>query len=184
MYFNDRHIAKEILFILKPILFILVTIFIDKRQVNSLNKIDYLLKFNFYEIICLFFILYNTCSSQTTGSSGSNKTDLSTGGGISADSWWHTNMLMVTSSKWMLYGLFLILLNKYSSLKKIYFYVVKCKKLNITLYLDNDKTNVHSHTPDFRPTVALGLVLVVGSSGFQERLVNTSTSSNNTWELV
>ena len=80
----ERNIKKKKrLFMLKYILLILVTIFINKI---FLIEIVYLLKFNFYEIICLFFILDNTCSSQTTGSSGSNKTDLSTGGGISADS--------------------------------------------------------------------------------------------------
>lgn len=42
-------------------------------------------------------------------------------------------------------------------------------------------TYVHSHTTDTWPAVPLGLVLVVGTTGLQDGLVNTSTSSNNTF---
>ena len=39
---------------------------------------------------------------------------------------------------------------------------------------------VHSNTSNLRPAVTLNLVFVVGTSSLQERLVDTSTSSNNT----
>lgn len=39
---------------------------------------------------------------------------------------------------------------------------------------------VHSHTSDNGPAVALSLVLVVGTTRFQNRLVDTTTSGNNT----
>lgn len=42
-------------------------------------------------------------------------------------------------------------------------------------------TYVHSHTTDTWPAVPLGLVLVVGTTGLQDGLVNTSTSSNDTF---
>ena len=40
---------------------------------------------------------------------------------------------------------------------------------------------VHSHTTHFRPAVPLGLVLVVGTTSLQHGLVNTATTSDNTW---
>ena len=39
---------------------------------------------------------------------------------------------------------------------------------------------VHSNTSNLRPAVTLNLVFVVGATSLQERLVDTSTSSNNT----
>ncbi|CAD6208436.1 GSCOCG00003449001-RA-CDS [Cotesia congregata] len=39
---------------------------------------------------------------------------------------------------------------------------------------------VHSNTTNLRPAVPLDLVLVVRTPGFQDRLVNTSTTSNDT----
>lgn len=41
-------------------------------------------------------------------------------------------------------------------------------------------TYVHSHTTDTWPAVPLGLVLVVGTTGLQDRFVNTTTSCNHT----
>merc|ERR1712243_333353 len=37
---------------------------------------------------------------------------------------------------------------------------------------------VHRHTTDLRPVVPLNLVLVIGSTSLQDRLVNTSTTSD------
>ena len=50
------------------------------------------------------FILLNNLSSSSdeTGSSGSNETTLSTSGGISSNSRWMTDMLMVTTTMRML----------------------------------------------------------------------------------
>lgn len=42
-------------------------------------------------------------------------------------------------------------------------------------------TYVHGHTTDTRPAVPLGLVLVVSTTGLQDGLVNTTTTSNNTF---
>lgn len=42
-------------------------------------------------------------------------------------------------------------------------------------------TYVHSHTTDTWPAVPLGLVLVVGTTGLQDGLVNTTASSNHTF---
>ena len=39
---------------------------------------------------------------------------------------------------------------------------------------------VHSHTTSARPAVALDAVLVVGTTGLEHRLVNTTTTGNNT----
>ena len=39
---------------------------------------------------------------------------------------------------------------------------------------------VHSNTSNLWPAVTLNLVFVVGTASLQERLVDTSTSSNNT----
>merc|ERR1719228_761327 len=39
---------------------------------------------------------------------------------------------------------------------------------------------VHRHTTDLRPAVPLGLVLVVGATSLQHRLVDTTTASDYT----
>lgn len=42
-------------------------------------------------------------------------------------------------------------------------------------------TYVHGHTTDTWPAVSLGLVFVVSATGLQDGLVNTTTTSNNTF---
>lgn len=39
---------------------------------------------------------------------------------------------------------------------------------------------VHGYSSDTRPAVALGLVLVVGAAGLQQRLVGTSSAGDET----
>src|SRR5690606_18362954 len=39
---------------------------------------------------------------------------------------------------------------------------------------------IHGHTADLWPAVALGLVLVVGTASLQQRLVNTTTTGDET----
>ena len=41
---------------------------------------------------------------------------------------------------------------------------------------------VHTHSSHLRPAVTLDLVLVIGSTGLQQRLVNTSTTGNDTYK--
>merc|ERR1712179_633248 len=53
-----------------------------------------------------FFVVDDSGTSDSTGSSGSDKTDLFTWRGISSNGGWFTNMLMVSSSVWMLDWIF------------------------------------------------------------------------------
>ena len=54
---------------------------------------------------CSVFLLDDlSTTSNQTGSSSGNKTNLLTSGGVSSDSGWMTDMLLVTSSMWMLDG--------------------------------------------------------------------------------
>jgi hypothetical protein len=47
-------------------------------------------------------------------------------------------------------------------------------------YRDNAKSYVHGNTTDNGPAVALGLVLVVGTTGLEQGLVNAATTGNDT----
>ena len=78
---------------------------------------------------------------QSTSTSGGNKTNLHTWRSHSGHGRWVTNMLMVTTTVWMLY-------------------------------------RVHSHTSNLRPAVSLDLVLVVGGTGLEQRLLGTTATSD------
>lgn len=92
-------------------------------------------------IISLLGISFSTTNSSS--SSGSNKTNLTTSTGSSLNSGGFANVLVVTTTMRMFH-------------------------------------RVHCHTPYFRPAIALGLVFMVCTSGFQNWLVNSPTTSNNT----
>merc|ERR1719481_337158 len=81
-------------------------------------------------------------SSQTTSTTGSNKTNLSSGRRVPPDCGGLSNMLMVTTTMRMLH-------------------------------------RVHSHTTNFRPAVPLCLVLKICTPSFQQGLVNTTSTSND-----
>jgi hypothetical protein len=98
-----------------------------------------------------FFVVDDSGTSDSTGSSGSDKTDLFTWRGISSNGGWFTNMLMVSSSVWMLDWIF-----------------------SSVWMLDW----IFSDTSDFWPAVPLHSEFVVGSAGFEHRFVNSSTASD------
>jgi hypothetical protein len=56
--------------------------------------------------LLFFFVVDDSGTSDSTGSSGSDKTDLFTWRGISSDGRWFTDMLVVSSSVWMLDWIF------------------------------------------------------------------------------
>jgi len=99
---------------------------------------------NFIRWVILFLLLGDdlgaTYSASTTSS---NETDLSTRRLEARHCRRFANVLMVTTTEWMVYG-------------------------------------VHAHTSDLWPAVTLGLVFEVGTAGLQDRLVNTTTASNDT----
>ncbi len=95
-------------------------------------------------IPCLFLITHWDLlgTAETTGTTGSDQTDLATSRRISPDGRGRTNMLVITTTVGMVH-------------------------------------RVHGHTTHTWPAVTLGLVLVVGSAGLEERLVDTTTAGNN-----
>ena len=78
-----------------------------------------------------------------TRATGSNETDLLTCDGATLDRRRVTNVLVVTTTVWVVDG-------------------------------------VHGNTTSTRPAVALDTVLVVGTAGLEQWLVNTTTTSNDT----
>lgn len=91
---------------------------------------------------CLFVLGVALATTNPTGTTGSNETDLATGRCATLDCRGLTNMLMVTTTVGMLH-------------------------------------RVHGNTTHLRPAVALHLVLVVGTTGLQDGLVDTTTAGND-----
>lgn len=91
---------------------------------------------------CLFVLGITLSTTDPTGTTGSDETDLTTGGGASLDGRSLTDVLMVTTTVGMLH-------------------------------------RVHGHTTHLRPAVALHLVLVVGTTGLQDGLVDTTAAGND-----
>lgn len=89
----------------------------------------------------LLVVLNGLGSLQSSGTSGSDETDLHTWRSKSGHGRWVTNMLVVTTTVRMLY-------------------------------------RVHGDTSNLRPAVTLDLVLVVGGTGLQHRLLGTTSSGN------
>merc|ERR1712222_230080 len=88
-------------------------------------------------------IFNDLLASKTTSAAGGNKTDLATSRRIATHRRGSTNMLVITTTVGMLYG-------------------------------------VHGNTTDLGPAVALGLVLVVRGTGTEKRLVNATTTGDDT----
>merc|ERR1711994_1002792 len=91
---------------------------------------------------CLLFFATLLSSTDSTSSSCCNKTNLSASTCSSLDGRCFTDVLMVTTTMWMFYG-------------------------------------VHCHTTYFRPAITLNLILVIGTSSFQHRFVNTTSTAHN-----
>jgi len=60
----------------------------------------------FLSFLFFFFVVDDSGTSDSTGSSGGDKTDLFTWRGVSSDGRWFTDMLVVSSSVWMLDWIF------------------------------------------------------------------------------
>merc|ERR1719427_601238 len=82
-------------------------------------------------------------TTDTTSTTGSNKTDLSTGGGVTAYGGWETDMLMISTTVGMFNG-------------------------------------IHTNSTNLGPAVSFHFVLVVRSTGLQQRFVDTTATRNNT----
>lgn len=91
---------------------------------------------------CLFVLAVALATTNPTSTTGSDETDLATGGCATLDCRRLTNMLMVTTTVGMLH-------------------------------------RVHGNTTHLGPAVALHLVLVVGTTGLQDGLVNTTAAGND-----
>jgi len=94
-------------------------------------------------IMLLSLFLELLATAQQTSSAGGNQTDLLTSRSIASDSGSLTNMLVVTTTVRMVYG-------------------------------------VHGNTTSSGPAVTLSLVLVEGTTSLEQRLVNTTTTSDDT----
>ena len=57
------------------------------------------------QISSRLIVLGDNCTTNTTGTTSGDKTDLSTGWSVSADCRWFTDVLMVTTTEWMVNGL-------------------------------------------------------------------------------
>merc|ERR1719466_606029 len=82
-------------------------------------------------------------TTDTTGTAGSDETDLSTGGGVTAYGGWETDMLMISTTVGMFNG-------------------------------------IHTNSSNLGPAVSFHLVLVVGTTGLQQRFVDTTSTRNDT----
>lgn len=92
----------------------------------------------------LLFLNFLLATSDSTCSSGGDKTDFLTSTGVTSDSRGFTDMLVITTTVRMFDG-------------------------------------IHGNTTNFRPAVALHLVLVIGATGFQYWFIDTATSGNDSY---
>lgn len=84
-------------------------------------------------------------------------------------------MLMVTTTEGML--------NRLEKEKAHIRFITTESDSEIHKLQKNKFAYIHSHTTDTRPAVPLGLVLVVCTSCLQDGFVNTTTTSNNTFNI-
>jgi hypothetical protein len=123
--------------------------------------------------------LLGCLTSQSTGASGGNQTDLLTGWCVTAGSRSVTDVLMVTTSVRMLYGLF------WTREKQIQAQLAASAPDTYIIAKARERarasdTYIHSNTSNLGPLVALGLVLEVGTTSLHDGLVHATTTGDDT----
>ncbi|TNN53093.1 hypothetical protein EYF80_036675 [Liparis tanakae] len=144
---------------------------------------------------------HSSAVEPSAGTAGGDETDLATSGRVPPDRRGFANMLVVTTTEGMLHGLqrggdtsqrtamcYCSGLRSSSKRTRLFISTGPNTSFRGSSSTENRThecgallvTYVHGHTTDTGPAVPLGLVLVVGATGLQDGLVDTTTSGNHT----
>lgn len=126
----------------------------------------------------VLFLLHSLGSTETPRPAGSDETHFAASGGISADGRGFADVLVVATSEWVLHRL-------QGEGGGVHVGTAPTDPATLTMHVPRTprcfcSTYVHGHTPHPWPAIPLCLVLVVGTAGLQDGLVNAATSGHHT----